>query len=190
MNEFWRDARDGGYFSYKMATKGLKNLSLLVRYWGNDGGNRTFDIYIDGSKLVTENIAGKWNVNEFRNVEYLIPDTMVVGKTFVRVKFQSKTGNVAGGAFFIRMLKNEISSIISTNKMSSAVQIVGQKGSIDFYNIQENSNIRIFDLSGRMLHSVNTNKQNLNIDIHSGMYIITFLNAIHKVCVCKLVRVS
>ncbi len=190
LNEFWRDARDGGYFSYKMATKGLKNLSLFVRYWGNDGGSRTFDIYIDGTKLVTENIVGKWNVNDFKNIEYLIPDSMVDGKTFVRVKFQSKSGNVAGGAFFLRMLKNEVNASISTNKTNSNVQIVGQKGSINFFNIQEKSTIRIFDLSGRMLHSVYTSKDDLNVDIHSGMYIITFLNGINKECVCKLVRVS
>ena len=39
----------------------------MVRYWGNESGSRTFDILIDGKVLVTENIVGKWNKNEFVN---------------------------------------------------------------------------------------------------------------------------
>ncbi|HKK66698.1 MAG TPA: DUF4986 domain-containing protein, partial [Bacteroidales bacterium] len=34
LNEFYRDARDGGYFSYRLATNSEEDLSLMVRYWG------------------------------------------------------------------------------------------------------------------------------------------------------------
>ena len=37
-NQFWRDARDGGYFSYEMATDQQAGLSLFVRYWGAEWG--------------------------------------------------------------------------------------------------------------------------------------------------------
>jgi len=189
-NEFWRDARDGGYFSYKMGTKGLNNLSLFVRYWGNDGGNRTFDIYIDNIKFVTENISGKWNVNDFKNVEYLIPDSLVAGKTFIRVKFQARAGNVAGGAFFIRLLKNDVTGLKANKQTNSTVQIIGQNGSIKLSNFQEGSRIQIFDLSGRMLKSVYAGNDELKVDIHSGMYIVTFLNGTNQKLSTKLVRVS
>lgn len=105
MDEFWRDARDGGYFSYLLNTNGDTNLSLMVRYWGNEGGYRTFDILIDGEKLITENVTGKWNVSEFREVEYMIPNSMVKGKTSIRVKFQAPASGTAGGAFYIWLLK-------------------------------------------------------------------------------------
>ena len=33
-----------------LATKGETDLTLLVRYWGYEWGNRKFDIYIDDEK--------------------------------------------------------------------------------------------------------------------------------------------
>lgn len=105
--ENWRDARDGGYFEYDMDTKGKKGLSLMVRYWGNEAGSRTFDILIDGKSLVEENLAGKWNAQKMMNVTYPIPDAMLEGKTSVKVTFRSKPGSVAGGVFYIRLLENE-----------------------------------------------------------------------------------
>jgi Uncharacterized protein conserved in bacteria len=104
-DEFWRDARDGGSFSYNLATRREKELTLMVRYWGNDGGNRSFDILIDGVKLATENISEKWKVDDFRSMEYEIPAAMVQGKSKVKVTFQSKVGNTAGGIYFVRLLK-------------------------------------------------------------------------------------
>ncbi len=106
-DEFWRDAHDGGFFSYQLTTNNETGLTLMVRYWGDERGSRTFDIFIDGEKLVTENTIGKWKVPEFRNVEYTVPDSMVKGKSDITIKFQSSQGNVAGGIFFVRLLRND-----------------------------------------------------------------------------------
>lgn len=105
MDEFWRDATDGGFFSYKMSTNKLKNLSLMVRYWGNESGNRTFEIWIDDIKLTTENIVGKWNVSSFKDVEYAIPSALLKGKSSIRVKFQAPAKGFAGSAFYVRLVK-------------------------------------------------------------------------------------
>jgi len=105
MNEFWREAYNGGFFSYKLGTNKETGLSLLVRYWGAENGNRTFDIYIDDEKLITENISEKWKQNKFQNVEYPIPDTMLNGKEFVRVKFKALSGNTAGKVYYVRLLR-------------------------------------------------------------------------------------
>jgi len=104
-NEFWREARDGGFFSYKLGTNKETGLSLLVRYWGAENGSRSFDIYIDDQKLVTENISDKWKQNKFQNVEYPIPNTMLSGKEFVRVKFKALSGNTAGKVYHVRLLR-------------------------------------------------------------------------------------
>ncbi len=104
-NEFWREARNEGYFSYKLATGKEAGLSLMVRYWGAEKGNRSFDIYIDDQKLITENISDKWKQNKFQNVEYLIPDSMLTGKEFVRVKFKALPGNAAGKVYYVRLLR-------------------------------------------------------------------------------------
>jgi hypothetical protein len=104
-SEGWRDATNGGYFAYNMDTKGEENLTLMVRYWGNENGNRTFDILIDGQVLTTENIVGKWKREAFVNAEYTIPAECVKGKQVINVRFQSKPGTVAGGIFYVRLIK-------------------------------------------------------------------------------------
>jgi hypothetical protein len=106
-DQFWRDAHNEGFFSYKLATNNETGLSLIVRYWGAEGGNRKFDIYIDGEKLITEDNTGRWNQRKFQEVEYAIPDPMVKGKESVRVKFQPLPGNTAGAVYYIRMARTK-----------------------------------------------------------------------------------
>ena len=106
-DEFWRDARNGGSFSYNMATNKETGLSLIVRYWGAEWGNRKFDIYIDNEKLITEDNTGRWNKSKFEEVEYAIPDAMVKGKESVKVKFQALPGNTAGAVYYIRLARTK-----------------------------------------------------------------------------------
>lgn len=107
MNEFWRDARDGGFMSYRLGTKGKNNLTLIVRYWGNEWGKRKFDIFIDDVKLASEDTQDKWKVMDFREASYEIPASMLEGKTNITVKFKAQEGNTAGGIFFIRLVEPE-----------------------------------------------------------------------------------
>ena len=104
-DEFWRDARNEGYFSYNMVTNSESGLSLMVRYWGAEWGNRKFDIFIDNEKLVTEDNTGRWNQSQFQEVKYEIPDSMVKDKKQIRVKFQALPGNTAGAVYYIRLLR-------------------------------------------------------------------------------------
>lgn len=106
-DEFWRDARGDGYFSYRVSTNNETDLSLWVRYWGAEWGNRKFDIYIDNEKLVTVDNTGKWNQSRFFNVEYAIPDSMIKNKDHVQVRFQPLPGNTAGAVYYIRLLRKE-----------------------------------------------------------------------------------
>jgi uncharacterized protein len=105
LDEFWRDANNGGYFSYDLATKGDSDVTLLVRYWGYEWGDRKFDIYIDDEKLISENNSGRWYQSKFQNVEYKIPNSMSVGKDHMRLKFQAQQGSTAGAVYFIRLLR-------------------------------------------------------------------------------------
>ena len=104
LDEFWRDASNGGYFSYTLATKGKNDLSLIVRYFGYEWGGRIFDIYIDDEKLLTENNTGRWYQSKFQNVEYKIPDSMVKGKDHIRLKFQAAPTSTAGAVYSVRLV--------------------------------------------------------------------------------------
>ncbi|MGN6416299.1 MAG: beta-L-arabinofuranosidase domain-containing protein [Pseudobacter sp.] len=105
MDAFWREASNGGYFSYQMETKKEEELTLRLRYWGSEWGNRSFEILIDDQRLATENNTGRWNQSAFFDIEYPIPTAMVKGKEFVRVKFQSLPGSTAGRIYYVRLLK-------------------------------------------------------------------------------------
>ena len=107
LNEFFREARDGGYFSYDMATNSETGLSLMVRYWGAEWGSRKFELSIDDQKLVTEDNTGRWNQSMFKDVVYSIPDAMVKGKTHVRVKFQALRESTAGAVYHVRLVRNK-----------------------------------------------------------------------------------
>lgn len=102
----------GASLGYEMSTGGESDLSLMVRYWGNETScTRTFDIIIGGQKLATENIVGKWNKNAFVDVEYPIPNTLVASGPTATVKFQTSTGMI-GGIFGVWILrKTPISTV-------------------------------------------------------------------------------
>ncbi|MGE0019753.1 MAG: beta-L-arabinofuranosidase domain-containing protein [Draconibacterium sp.] len=106
-DNFWRDARNEGYFTYNMATNSETGLSLMVRYWGAEWGGRKFDIFIDNERLITEDNTGRWNQSQFQEVKYEIPDSMVKDKKQIRVKFQALPGNTAGAVYYIRLVRNK-----------------------------------------------------------------------------------
>ncbi|MFN7117790.1 MAG: beta-L-arabinofuranosidase domain-containing protein [Saprospiraceae bacterium] len=104
-DEFWRDASNGGYFSYQLASNGETDLTLRVRYWGAEWGSRKFDIYIDEAKLISEDNTGRWNQSKFHDIAYKIPNTMLQGKQHIRVKFQALPQNTAGAVYYIRLIR-------------------------------------------------------------------------------------
>lgn len=103
----WRDARNQGFLQYTLNTSEQKDLSLMVQYWGNEAGDKTFDILIDEKLLVTENLVGKWSQDKFINQEYKIPAEVLNGKKEITVRFQPKDNNATGKIFYIRLLNPE-----------------------------------------------------------------------------------
>jgi uncharacterized protein len=106
-NEFWREARNGGFISYQLSTKSAKNLAVRVRYWGSEQGDRSFDILIDNQKLATENVTGKWNASNFMEVEYAIPAKLVEGKSTFKLQFQAPQQGSTARIFYIRLVNSQ-----------------------------------------------------------------------------------
>jgi len=99
----WRDARNGGWFSYDLKILPGQPATLVCTFWGSDAG-RTFDILVDGQKIATQTL-NRSTPGEFFDVEYKIPATLTREKGKVTVKFQARPGGVAGGVFGCAMLK-------------------------------------------------------------------------------------
>jgi len=102
---YYREVIQGGQLSYLLYPKGESNLKLMIRYWGNEQGKRSFKIYIDDVLVASENIQGKWNRNEFVNVEYALPESLIKNKSQLQLKIVPDSNNKAGGFYYIALLK-------------------------------------------------------------------------------------
>jgi DUF1680 family protein len=100
----WRDAR--GWFSYEVKVVPEQPLALRCTYWGNDGGQRTFDILADGRKIAEQTLF-KTKPGQFFDVDYAIPLELTRGKTRVTIRFQPRPDNIAGGLFGLLVLRPE-----------------------------------------------------------------------------------
>ena len=104
---FFRDARDGHFFSYLMQTKGETNLSLQLKFWGQDEWRTSeFDIYVNDKLLCSVNNSHRWRTTQFKTVDYAIPSEFVKDKKEIRVKFVAQKGKQVGQIYGVRLVKN------------------------------------------------------------------------------------
>ncbi|MCF0202601.1 MAG: hypothetical protein HUK08_04475, partial [Bacteroidaceae bacterium] len=105
-NVFYRDARDGHFFSYLMGTDGRTDLKLRLKYWGvGEWKSHEFDIYIDDALLCSVNNTGKYRISQFVHEVYDIPADLLKDKKQVRVKFVAKPGKQIGEIYEVRFVK-------------------------------------------------------------------------------------
>ena len=103
---FWRDARDGHYFSYLMQTAGRTDLQLRLKFWGvGEWKTHEFDIFIDDQLLTSINNTGKYRISQFKYETFDIPAEMLQGKSQVRVKFVAKPGKQIGEIYGVRLIR-------------------------------------------------------------------------------------
>ena len=104
---FFRDARDGHYFSYLLQTGGQTELSLRLKYWGvGEWKSHEFDILVDDVLVKEVNNTGKYRISEFKYETYPIPAELLKGKKQVRVKFVAKPRKQIGEIYEVRLVKN------------------------------------------------------------------------------------
>ena len=103
---FWRDARNGHYFSYLMQTAGQTDLALRLKFWGvGEWKTHEFDIFIDEQLLTSVNNTGKYRISQFKYETFDIPTEMLQGKTQIRVKFVAKQGKQIGEIYGVRLIQ-------------------------------------------------------------------------------------
>ena len=104
---FFRDARDGHFFSYLMQTDGRTSLSLRLKYWGvGEWKTHEFDILVDDVLVKEVNNTGKYRISEFKYETYPIPAKLLEGKQQVRVKFVAKPRKQIGEIYEVRLINN------------------------------------------------------------------------------------
>jgi hypothetical protein len=100
----YRDARDGGWFSFDMKVHPGKPNLLVLRYWGDENNLRVFDILVDGNKIAQEKLLH--NIGpKYYEVGYKIPINLTTKKSKIEVKLSSNaegTNGWSGGIFFAK----------------------------------------------------------------------------------------
>ena len=99
-----RHAYDGGWFSYEMKVDPTQPNELVCTWWGNETGERNFDILVDGNKIASQKLTDK-KTGKFWDAAYPIPAELTKGRDKVTIKLQAWPGNFAGGLFGSRILK-------------------------------------------------------------------------------------
>ncbi len=106
-DEFYRDAKAGGWFEFTLETKGMTDsLSLMVRYTTADKG-RLGRILIDGVELTDITVPETHPAADskgFYNDEIAIPSSMLEGKTSIVVRFEATTSAMLPGLYYLRLL--------------------------------------------------------------------------------------
>ena len=98
MGRRWRDAGPRGWIAFDLKVPKDSDAILVCTYWGSDSGGREFEISIDGTVIATQ-ILDHNKPNEFFDVEYPIPASLLAGKDKVRVKLAGKPDRMTGGLF-------------------------------------------------------------------------------------------
>ena len=97
-----RDARQGGYMSFKMKVgKNAGPLTLQATYWGDD--RCAFDILVDGQKVTSVVHEKAPRPGEFFDETYPVPEAFTAGKTSVLVRLQPQPGKSTGMVFGLRL---------------------------------------------------------------------------------------
>ena len=102
----WRDASNGGWFSYTVAVNPDKQMELVLTYSSTDGGNREFEILVDNKKIAEQKLRAE-TFSAWIDKVYPIPFELTKGKKTVTVKVQALPGKIAGGVFGLRTQKQK-----------------------------------------------------------------------------------
>lgn len=102
----WRDATDGGWFSYVMKVDGTAPMELVLTYLSTDGGNREFEILVDDKKIAEQRLRAE-TFTAWIDKVYPIPSELTEGREKVTVRVQALPGKIAGGVFGCRVQKQK-----------------------------------------------------------------------------------
>lgn len=96
----WRTAKK--WFSYELKNADALARTLRITYYGQDR-NRLFDIYINNVFIQTVELNGSKG-DQFFDVDYALPAELSTEKVLT-VKFVAKENSIAGGVYYVRLLK-------------------------------------------------------------------------------------
>ncbi len=113
-NRKWRTAEDSGYISFEMKIDPSEKNTLVCTYWGMDNRGRNFDIFVNDTKIASEDL-NKFKSSKFYEIAYAIPQETTTNKTTAVIKFVPKPHNSAGPVYGAKMVKGDVRGLINTD---------------------------------------------------------------------------
>lgn len=92
----WRDAEDGGWYTYDMRVDTKTPLVLRCEYYGDDV--RYFDVLVEG-EFIDDVKMVRPHPGKFFTDSYTLPRSTLEGKRKVVVCFKPHQGSLAGGIY-------------------------------------------------------------------------------------------
>jgi len=102
LDQTWRDATNGGWFSFKLKCEGARTLHF--NSYGMERGARTFDVLVEGKTIKTESLVNV-GVDDLVDHDIPLPPELLQGKQKITIMFKAHPGNTAGGFCDLRLLK-------------------------------------------------------------------------------------
>jgi uncharacterized protein len=99
----WRAAR--GWLSYELKVAPDARQTLVCTFRGSEGRLRSFDILVDGEKLVTQTL--EIHPSKLFDFEYPLPEQLTRGKERITVKFQAQPNASIGSILDVRVAQLE-----------------------------------------------------------------------------------
>ncbi|MDO9375710.1 MAG: glycoside hydrolase family 127 protein [Ferruginibacter sp.] len=111
-NRKWRMAGEDGFMTFNMKLDSSSLNTLICTYWGMDNRGRTFDIFVNDTKLATEDL-NKYKGSKFYNISYPIPIELTKGQTNAIIRFVPKKNNSAGPVYGVKMVKGDVTRLVN-----------------------------------------------------------------------------
>jgi hypothetical protein len=96
------------WFSYDLPLEANRPLALLLTFFSDERGRRTFEVLVDGQRVGEQTIERSppgSAAGHFFDVEYKLPTELVNGRKSVTVRFQATNGNEIAGVYGVRMIR-------------------------------------------------------------------------------------
>jgi hypothetical protein len=97
--------RSGKWFAYQIPIDGTDAAAVIVTYNSDNRRERTFDVFVDGTRIASETMA-KSSVARFIDVPYILPPDLVRGRRAIEIRFEATQGNDTAVVFGIRLARS------------------------------------------------------------------------------------
>jgi hypothetical protein len=91
----WRMAEEDGYISFNMKIDPSALNTLVLTYWGMDNRGRIFDIYVNETRIATEDL-NKFKQSRFYDIAYPVPQELTKYKLNASIRLVPKKRQCGG----------------------------------------------------------------------------------------------